>query len=116
MNSVTCFDVASEVINDATERFKPLMRLNTERVDIFKQYCEVIDELAEEFNGVSFEVEVDEITMEVTVILECGEIIIGSSNHVFYELVKRTIRYGFSAGEDDNVAVKFVFPCLWDRA
>lgn len=115
MNNVKCFDVASEVINDATKRFEPLMRLNAERVEIFKEYCEAIDELAEEFDGESFEVEVDEITMEVTVILECGEIIISSSGHVFYELANRTVRYGFSAGGNDNVVVKFVFPCLWDK-
>lgn len=38
MSFIKCFDVASMVIDDATERFKPTMRLNAERVDIFKDY------------------------------------------------------------------------------
>lgn len=116
MSFIKCFDVASMVIEDATERFKPSMKLNKERVDIFKDYCNAIDTLSNEFEGESFDVEVDEVTMEITVALECDEIVIESSNHIFYELVKRAVRYGFTASDDGNLVIKFVFPCLWDKA
>lgn len=116
MSFIKCFDIASMVIDDATERFRPSMRLNHERVGIFKQYCSALDELSNEFEGESFEVEVNEITMEITVSLECDEVVIESSNHVFYELVKRAVKYGFRTSEEGNLIIKFVFPSLWDKA
>lgn len=115
MSFVKCYDVATMVIEDANERFNPLWKINTERLNIFKQYCDAIDALSKEFNGKSFEVEVDEITMDVTVALECDEIIIERDNHPIYELAKRTVRYGFSVSEEGNLIVKFVFPGLWDK-
>ena len=54
--------------------------------------------------------------MEVTVVLECDEVIIEKDDHILYELAKRTVRYGFSVSEDGNLLVKFVFPGLWDKA
>lgn len=116
MSFIKCFDVADMIIDEATKRFSPLWKMNEERLDIFKEYCKGVDTLAEEFDGESIEVEVDEITLEVTVILECDEVIIETDNHMLYELAKRTIRYGFSTSEDGNLLVKFVFPSLWDKA
>lgn len=116
MSFVKCFDVASMVIEDASERFKPIWKINNEHLDVFKQYCEAIDSFAGEFEGKSYDVEVDEIKMDITIALECDEIIIENENHVLYELAKRSIRFGFSVSEDGNLIVKFVFPSLWERA
>lgn len=53
--------------------------------------------------------------MDVTVALECDEVIIERDNHPLYELAKRTIRYSFSVSEEGNLIIKFVFPRLWDK-
>lgn len=116
MSFIKCFDVADMIIDEATKRFSPLWKLNTERLDIFKDYCNAVDALVEEFDGESIDVEVDEITMEVTITLECDEVLIESDTHMLYELAKRTTKYGFSVSEDGNLLVKFVFPGLWDKA
>lgn len=116
MSFVNCFDTASMVIEDANERFAPLWKVDLEKLNVFKQYCGAVDLLAEEFDGESYEVEVDEITMEISVALECGEIVIKSKDHVLYELAKRAVRCGFSAASDDNLLVRFVFPSIWDKA
>ena len=115
MSFVKCFDAASMVIEDANERFAPLWKPDTEKLDMFKQYCEAIDSLSREFDGESFEVEVDEITMEISVTLECDEIVIESKEHVFYELAKRAVRCGFSAAGKDTLLVRFVFPSIWNK-
>lgn len=115
MSFVKCFDTASMVIDDATERFGPMWKINGERLDVLKQYCDAIDLLSEEFGGKSFEIEVDEITMEITITLECDEIVIESPEHLLYELAKRTVRYGFSVSEEGNLLVKFVFQNLWEK-
>lgn len=40
MNSIKCFDVAEMVIEEATNRFAPIFKEDTERKDILQQYCE----------------------------------------------------------------------------
>ena len=92
------------------------MKLNTENLDIFKQYCEIIDGYANEFDGESLDINVDKNTMEITVALGCRTFIIEAADHVFYELIKRTVRYSFSTDDDGNLVVKFIFPSLWERA
>ena len=113
MSVIKCYDVASMVIEVASERFAPTMKPNADFVRGFTKCCGDIDQLAEEFGGISFDVEVNEENMEITVILECEEVITEKENHTLYELIKRTIRYGFSASEDGNLLITFVFPGIW---
>ena len=116
MSFIKCFSIAEEIINEATERFGSSFKVNNEKLSIFKEYCEAIDLIAEEFDGTSIEVEVDEITSEISITLESEEIIIESESHILCELLKRTVRYGFSASEDGNLLTKLVFPTLWVKA
>lgn len=115
MPLVNCFDVAEMVIEEATSRFAPLFRENREAKNILRQYCDVLDALAQEFNGESFEVEVDEIKMTIGIKLECPDIVIQSEEHRFYMLAKRALTVRFSHGENDTVAVEFVFPSIWEK-
>ena len=113
---VKCFDVANMAIEDANERFAPIWKANSDKLDMLKKYCAALDELAQEFDGTSFEVEIDEIDMSVSIALECDEIIIESNDHVIYQLAQRAIKYGFSISEDGKLLIKFVFPSIWEKA
>lgn len=112
---IKCYDVVSMILDEATSQFKPLWKQNDEKRYILKEYCEAIDEIAAEFCGISYDVEVDEISMEICVCLECDEIIIKTKEHRLYDLVERSIKFEISAGENDMQNVKFVFPGIWDR-
>lgn len=116
MSFVKCFDVVSMVVDEATSQFAPLWKINKEKYRILKQYCDVLDCLAKEFDGESFDVEVDDIAMTITIKLECHEITIESKNHNYYSLAQRTIAFGFSTTEEGLLCAKFVFPSVWDRA
>ena len=113
MNS--CYNYAELVLDEASERFAPLFRENREHKKVFRQYCDVMDELAREFNGVSFEFEVNEETMDISVTLVCPDIVLQYANHRFYELTARalSVRFGVLEG---NLAVTFTFPSIWVRA
>ena len=90
MNSfVNCFDVVSMVVDEATAQFAPLWNINKEKYRILKQYCGVIDSLAEEFNGESFDVDVDDIAMTITIKMGCHDVTIESQNHKYYSLLKK---------------------------
>ena len=52
-----CFDVVSMVVDEATAQFAPIWRPNNEKLRILKQYCGVLDSLAEGFGGVAFAAE-----------------------------------------------------------
>ena len=116
MSFVKCFDVVSMVVDEATKQFAPLWKIHEERNSILGQYCAVIDSLAEEFGGKSFDVAVDDISMEIAVIMECDDIVIESKTHKFYTLAQRTKSLGFSVSDDGGLNVKFVFPSVWVRA
>ena len=117
MNSfVNCFDVVSMVVDEATAQFAPLWDINKEKYRILKQYCGVIDSLAEEFNGESFDVDVDDIAMTITIKMECHDVTIESQNHKYYSLAQRALAFGFSVSEDGLLCMKFVFPSVWDKA
>ena len=115
MALVNCFDVVEMVTEEATLRFAPLFRENREAKNVLHQYCDALDALAQEFNGESFEVEVDETQMTIGIKLECPDIVIQSEEHKFYMLAQRALAVRFSHGENDTVAVEFVFPSIWEK-
>lgn len=115
MNFVKCFDAVDMVVEEANKQFAPLWRLNKEKYKILGQYCQVIDSLSDEFDGVSYDVEIDDIAMTVAVTLECQDINIQQQSHKYYSLAQRAITFGFSTSEDGNLNVKFVFQSVWDK-
>ena len=110
-----CFDVVSMVVDEATAQFDPIWRPNNEKLRILKQYCGVLDSLAEEFGGVSFDGEVDDIAMTIAIQMECQDMTIESQQHKYYSLAQRAISFGFSATDEGLLNAKFVFPSMWDK-
>ena len=116
MSAVKCYDVASMVIEAANERFAPIWKPDTKFLKGFQACCDAIDTLADEFGGISFDVEVNEDNMEITVVLECDEVIIEQENHTLYNLIMRTIRYGFSTSEEGSLLISLIFPGIWSKS
>lgn len=114
MGFINCFDVVSMVVEEATNQFSPLFKLDNQKYKILEQYCSVIDSLAKEFNGESYEVDVDDIAMTISITLVCDEVTITTEGHGFYALAKRANSVSFSSDEG-RLSVKFVFPSVWDR-
>lgn len=115
MAEMKCFNVAFLVINEATKQFSPLWEIDNEKLDVLKQYCTVIDSIVKEFGGSELTVDVDDIKLTVSVEVVCDDITIQENNHSFYDLVERAISVSFKQSDDEGVAVKFVFPSVWNR-
>ena len=116
MSAVTCFDAVKLVTDEATARFAPLFCESRGKTENLKQSCGALDALAEEFDATSFEVDVDETRMTISVTMECPEILIQQKNHLFYSLAARALSVRFCATTDDALAVCFVFPGIWERS
>lgn len=109
------FDVVSTVIEEANQRFAPIWEPDKEKTDILKQSCEAIDILIIEFDGESLDVEVDEEKMLIYIQLECREITIESKEHRCYDLIQRSVSFGFSRTNNDTMLLELVFPSIWNR-
>lgn len=116
MNDIRCFDdVAKDVIKEASKRFSSMWKIDEDKLDIFEEYCDAIDTMVCEWDGISLKVEVDEISMQVSVVLECYEIIVRNSDEAFCKLIERADKYGFGVSDEGNLLIKFVFPSLWHK-
>lgn len=114
MSFVNCFDVVSMVVEEATSQFAPIFKLNNESYKILEQYCSAIDALATEFGGESFEVDIDDIAMTITITMVCEDMTIESSTHKFFQLAQRATAIGFTVS-DGKLGVKFTFPSVWSK-
>lgn len=113
----TSYDIASMVIEDANKKFAPSYIIQQDRLDIFRQYCDVFDKMLKEFNGETFEVSVDEITMRVKIEIGIDDLTVDSDDRRIYtELLARAISFSFHVGTESPMLVKLEFPSLWDRA
>lgn len=115
MSFTKCFDVVDMVVQEATNQFKPIWKLNTDNYDILQQYCSVIELLIQEFDGSAFDVSINEPQMTILITITCEDLTLKSSNHNFYKLAERADSVGFSVSEDGDLNLKFVFPSLWDK-
>lgn len=113
---VKCYDIVSDVVDEATKRFSPIWNLDDIKYHILKEYCEAFDALAKEFDGEYFEVEVDEEMMTVCISTGCREITIESKKHKMYDLIERANAFSLSADDEGMVVAKFAFPSVWTHA
>lgn len=111
---IKCYEAVSMVTDEATSQFGFSYYVNEERQNELEYSCDLIDKLAEECHGVSYDVEVDDLTTEVSVTLECEELIVKERDSIFYELLERVNRLKFGLS-GENLCIKFTFDSIWDR-
>lgn len=116
MNIVSCKEVLDMVLEEANERFGALWNVDEEKLSILYEYCDEIDCLAEEVYAESFDVEVDEVKMTISVSIECATFTVKRGLSDYADLVARCVSHSFSQNEDENVVAKFVFPSIWTKA
>ena len=116
MDSVKCYDVVKMVLDEATEQFGSLMRESKEERTMIENYCPIIDELSEKFGGVSYEVEVDDKTLEITVSLVCEEFETDAVSSRFCELSNHAKKINFSSENGEMIKIEFVFEGIWQKA
>lgn len=115
MSFIKCFDVVEMVTTEATEQFGKLLAESDEKKQWLKECCEKIDIIAEQFGGVSYETEVDDETMDITVSLVCGEFETDKSSTVFYGLMRDAKKVTFKSC-DDGIQINFIFDGIWNKA
>lgn len=108
------FDTAKEIIDTFSKEHSKRLELVSERLDIFAEYCEAIDLIADYNNAkcVAFKIEDDNDDNTVICKMMLPELVAATSRSLFCDLVARSI--DFSVENVEKVVVlTFVFPSLW---
>ena len=111
------FDTAMEIIDTFSKEHSERLELVSERLDIFAEYCEAIDLIAD-YNSakcVAFKIEDDnDDNDDNTVICKMmlPELVAATSRSLFCDLVARSIDFSVENVEK-AVVLTFVFPSLW---
>lgn len=117
MGYSSSFDTAKEIIDTFSKEHSKRLELVSERLDIFAEYCEAIDLIAD-YNSakcVAFKIEDDnDDNDDNTVICKMmlPELVTATSRSLFCDLVARSIDFSVENVEK-AVVLTFVFPSLW---
>ena len=112
---VKCYDVVSEVIDEASSQFAPLWVEDAKKRNALKLACEFIDSYVEDFGIIAFAVEVDEVELSISITIECDSINVDAKDK-FIALLKGTTGVKFSISEHNMLDVTLKFPTIWVKA
>lgn len=114
MGDSNSFDTAMEIIDAFSKEHSERLELVSERLDIFAEYCEAIDLIAD-YNSakcVAFKIDDDNDDNTVICKMMLPELVAVTSRSLFCDLVARSIDFSVENVEK-AVVLTFVFPSLW---
>ena len=108
------FDTAMEIIDTFSKEHSERLELVSERLDIFAEYCEDIDLIADYNSAKCVAFKIDDDSDDNTVICKMmlPELVAVTSRSLFCDLVARSIDFSVENVEK-AVVLTFVFPSLW---
>lgn len=114
MKRFNCYDIASQVLDEATKQFSELKE-NSQRRSEVESLCEKIDAFIEAVDAEGFSAEVNPSTTEISLSVSCPEFIIEETKHELYDVLDSTVRFHVknSEGVEDNIELRFVTPGIW---
>lgn len=116
MGSITCYDVVRIMLDEATKQFSPAFKEDSEKKRELERYCDWITIISDEFGGESYDIEIDDVTIDISVSLTCKEIKTTEQTPALYMLLSRTKSVELEAVDDTYIKIKFVFNGIWVQA
>lgn len=110
MNTFKCFDVVKMVTNEATTQFAPLLYENSVKLSHTEKLCSYIDFLIEKYNGISCDVEINSINLEIKV-----SITFQTNEIVFPKDLACHSQISFHSINNKFIDLEFVFPGIWSK-
>lgn len=110
-----CSETIIGLINEATEQFGELASLNKERYESLNDICDVIDNLIDETDCKSVEVDVDEKSGQVTITIICDEVVLGQGGCAgFCGMVQLLSSFSFSKEDDNSIRIALIIDDMWE--
>lgn len=114
MSFIKCYDIVEQVINVVTERYSGQIVEDSQKKSVIKKYCDEIQRISDEFDGVSYSVDVDEKSMDIEISLVCEDMESNKNDVEFVDMVKNSKEINVSYYDDDHYKIKFVFEGIWN--
>ena len=110
MNTFKCFDVVKMVTDEATAQFAPLFYENPVKLSHIENLCSYIDFLIEKYNGISCDVEINSINLEIkiTITFQTNEIVLSKDLVCYSQISFHSINHKF-------IDLEFLFPGIWSK-
>lgn len=110
MNTFKCFDVVKMVTAEATAQFAPLFYENPIKLSHIEHLCSYIDFLIEKYNGISCNVEINSISLEikVTITFQTDEFLLPKDLACHSQISFHSINNKF-------IDLEFLFPGIWSK-
>lgn len=116
MAKANCFKETKSLIDETTSRLGYQWSIDSERLRALKEYCDMIESVADLYDGVAYEIEINENTTDITVSLVCEAFETDQHSSKFYEVVKHAKQVEFSAYDTEiSVKISFTFDGVWTR-
>lgn len=116
MGKITCFGVASMVLDEVTDRNKGNYVEVPRGREYIAELCAGFDELCAKFEAKSFSVDVDETTMNVIMEVECEDLEAKIGDGLFgLTAAAQTFSIKVSDEDKECVKIRFVFDGIWRK-
>lgn len=80
-----------------------------------RNFCDIIDAVADEFEADSFEVSIDKYTRRLCIRMECSDITLSYPIHPYFVLTEILESTGLSISSDRFLIVDLIFKSLWKK-
>lgn len=117
MERFKCYDIASQVLDEATKQFSELKENPQRRIEV-ESLCEKIDAFIATVDAEGFSVEVNPATTEIYLSVSCPEFVIEEMNHDLYDILTSITHFYVknSDGLEYNIELRFVTLGIWHPA
>lgn len=116
MGNITCYDAVGIMLDEATKQFSPVFKEDSEKKRKFERYCDWITLISDGFGGEAYDIEIDDVTMDISIALTCKEIETSKQTPVFYMLLSKAKNVELTAVDDTYIKISLVFPGIWVQA
>lgn len=115
MIRIKCFNIAKQVIEEATSQSGGEMQIDDDRYNNFKAFCDKVDIVAGMIGATAMSVEVYEPDFNIGIEVECDEDITDSQHAAIRATLGDIEGVYFANGEEGNYIVGVIHPGVWKK-
>lgn len=108
---INCFDVVSMVIEDVKSECGN--KIDDEKLDILKEYCEALDTCVDRFEIESVDAEIEDNDNRIRMVLKMPDLTVEDKNDVIYQLIERSYVFNIKQANDGDLLVTLEFPSVF---
>lgn len=107
------FDVVDAFIAGLDDVCTGVTMVDSDKVDILREYCDVIDIILSECGGCKSSVSIEPRTNNISISIEVAVFSANRFNQLYFDLIERSVSLTVFNANNGNVGIKFMFPSVF---